>query len=101
MLLHFKKYFILSFIRHNIIFIVYEEVLHVSALFIGRHQVIQYVKNIRMYTANYYHLRARYTEYAVLRKVTELTAVELYKVQTELINLLVYRFAVLIRRGFV
>jgi hypothetical protein len=44
MLLHFKNNFVLSPIKHNNIFIVYYEVLHVSALSTGYHQTIKYIK---------------------------------------------------------
>ena len=44
MLLRFKKYFVFSPIKHSNIFIIYQEVLHVSALSIGYRKAIQYIK---------------------------------------------------------
>jgi hypothetical protein len=40
--LHFKRYFVFSPIKYNI-FILYQEVLHVSVLSIGHHSEIPYI----------------------------------------------------------
>ena len=42
-LFHFKQYFVFSPTKYNNIFILYQEVLHVSVLSIGNHSEIPYI----------------------------------------------------------